>query len=307
MSNYFIYGDDEYSISKQIKKITNELDNYDEIKLDMSDANIGNLLEELKTIPFLFDSKLLLISNISEIDTQSNYYNEFISTIAHPIENIVAIFLADSKLKMDSTLAKDLKKYTTSYSFSNDGSSLDKILDSVLKEEGFKMDSSAKDVLLQRVDNAMSLHKEIDKLMTYRYNEKNIYKEDVLLMVAKNLDTNVFDLINAVVENKKKDAIAIYRDLQVLNVMPTYLIGLLITKFQELMNVKVLIESGYSQDLIATVFNIKSGRAYYMMKNANTVSMSIIKEKLDALSKLEADIKMGKQDQHLGLELFLLK
>ena len=64
---------------------------------------------------------------------------------------------------------------------------------------------------------------------------------------------------------------------------------------------------GYSQDLIASIFKVKSGRAYYMIKNANMLNMKLVKQKLEELTKLEYDIKSGRQEQTLGLELFILK
>ncbi|UKI49550.1 MAG: hypothetical protein L6U99_13040 [Clostridium sp.] len=62
MSNvYFIYGDDEYAIQKQINTIVAKIDaSYDEIKLDMDDNNIGDLIEELRTIPFFYLKKSYL-------------------------------------------------------------------------------------------------------------------------------------------------------------------------------------------------------------------------------------------------------
>lgn len=306
-NNYFIFGDDEYAIKKQINSIVSKISlEYDEVKIDMAEANIGTLLEEIKTIPFLTPVKLILVSNVDLIKDSSEYYKEFLEIVSNPISNIYTIFLSNSKEKTDCKIFEDLNKYTTSYIFKNDGSSLDKILVDVLKTEGFQMSKDTVNAFLSRVSTAEALYQEIEKLMIYKMKEKLITIKDVELLVSDSLDTNVFDLITAVVEGKKKAAIQIYRNLQVFNIVPTYLLGLLISKFQEIVNVKTLVDSGYSQELIASAFNVKSGRAYYMIKNCNLMNISIVKEKLEYLSNLEADIKMGKQDQTLGVELFLL-
>ena len=44
-----------------------------------------------------------------------------------------------------------------------------------------------------------------------------------------------------------------------------------------------------------------------MIKNAKSSSMKKIKDNLELLNQLEYDIKSGKIDQSLGLELYLLK
>lgn len=309
MSNvYFIYGDDEYAMQKQINAIISKIDaSYDEIKLDMDDNNIGDLIEELRTIPFLSEKKVINITNISSIDDKSDYYEDFLNAINTFNDTNIAIFLGDSKLKSDSTIFKDLKKYAVCYSFTNNTTSLDELLKEILKDNNFQIDKDAQDELLARIDNAKGLISELDKLLMYKYEEKQITKNDVKLIVSKNLDLNVFDLVSAVVEKNKKKAIEIYNDLQIANVSATYLLGLLLSKFQEIFDVKVLIQGGYSQDLIASIFKVKSGRAYYMMKNANMLNMGLVKQKLEELTKLEYDIKSGRQEQSLGLELFILK
>ena len=309
MSNvYFIYGDDEYAIQKQINTIVAKIDaSYDEIKLDMDDNNIGDLIEELRTIPFLSEKKVIYVTNISSIDDKSDYYEDFLNAINTFNDTNISIFLADSKLKSDSIIYKDLKKYAICYAFTDNGTSLDELLVEILKDTDFQMAKDAKEELLARVDNAKALISELDKLLMYKYDDKQITKNDVALLVSKNLDLNVFDLVTAVIEKNKKKAIEIYNDLQVANVSATYLLGLLLSKFQEIFDVKVLIQGGYSQDLIASIFKVKSGRAYYMIKNANMLNMKLVKQKLEELTKLEYDIKSGRQEQTLGLELFILK
>jgi DNA polymerase-3 subunit delta len=72
------------------------------------------------------------------------------------------------------------------------------------------------------------------------------------------------------------------------------------------MHTKLLIEKGYRQDQIAEHFHIKSGRAYYLVKNAQAVNFQILENHLKKLSKLDYEIKSGKIDKKLGLELYLL-
>jgi DNA polymerase-3 subunit delta len=82
---------------------------------------------------------------------------------------------------------------------------------------------------------------------------------------------------------------------------------MLINKFQEMYNVSILLKGGMSQNDIAALFNVSSGRAYYMVRNAKSSSLSKIKSNLEDLVQLEADIKSGRIKDDLGLELFFLK
>jgi DNA polymerase-3 subunit delta len=98
-----------------------------------------------------------------------------------------------------------------------------------------------------------------------------------------------------------------YNDLKIKNIQATYIISLLVKKFQEIYNVSVLVKSNVSQDSIASLFGVSSGRAYYMIKNAKQTTLDVVKNKLSLLNELEYNIKTGKLEQNIGLELFFLK
>ena len=138
-------------------------------------------------------------------------------------------------------------------------------------------------------------------------NDKKITDKDIIQMVQKPLDDNVYQLIEAVIKKDKKGTFACYNDLKIINLQPSYLVSLLISKFQELYNVQVLTKSGLNQNDISNLFNVSSGRAYYMIKNAKSISINEIKNNLEYLNKLEYEIKSGKVDQALGLELYFLR
>ena len=44
-----------------------------------------------------------------------------------------------------------------------------------------------------------------------------------------------------------------------------------------------------------------------MIKNAKQTTLDVIKKKLSLLNELEYNIKIGKIEQNIGLELFFLK
>ena len=62
-----------------------------------------------------------------------------------------------------------------------------------------------------------------------------------------------------------------------------------------------------SKDEIASLFKVSPGRAYYMVQNARSSNLTKIMDNLDYLNQLDMNIKTGKVDQDLGLELFFLR
>ena len=73
-----------------------------------------------------------------------------------------------------------------------------------------------------------------------------------------------------------------------------------------LLYTKVLVNRRMSKDEVATYFKVKPGRAYYMMEAARKMSDSSIKSLIERISELDYNIKSGKIDKKLGLQLFIL-
>jgi DNA polymerase-3 subunit delta len=60
------------------------------------------------------------------------------------------------------------------------------------------------------------------------------------------------------------------------------------------------------KDEIATYFKVKPGRAYYMMEAARKIKEDNLKLLIKRVSDLDCNIKSGKIDKKLGLQLFIL-
>jgi DNA polymerase-3 subunit delta len=77
-------------------------------------------------------------------------------------------------------------------------------------------------------------------------------------------------------------------------------------KIKETITTKHLTSKGLSNQSIADYFNISSGRAYYMIQNANNQEFKFLEFCYKTLAELDYKIKSGQIDKNLGLELWLL-
>jgi hypothetical protein len=98
----------------------------------------------------------------------------------------------------------------------------------------------------------------------------------------------------------------IYNNLIVTIIDVSSIMGLVSKSFMELYTTLKLLQAGYSQNDIANVFNIKSGRAYYLIKDAQTFSLSTLEEYVNQIIKLDYQVKKGLIDKSFGFEMFLL-
>ena len=176
-----------------------------------------------------------------------------------------------------------------------------------LKEKKFDIEKKACEELLVRTEYNLNLiMQELEKLMLYKYDDKKIDLNAVQTLVSKNLEENIYELTNSILSNNNNKTIEIYYDLLAKSEDPLRIMNNVATKIRQLIHTKILLEKRYNQDEIKDHFNIKSGAAYYLIKDANAVSFELLESILDKLSKLDFDIKTGIIDKKIGLELFIL-
>lgn len=306
--NYIITSDDALAAKDKISEIKKALDpSYDGISYDLEEDSLYDVIDELTTISLFDNPKFVVLKNANKITSIKNdILKELYKTMNNVDSQNVLILLFMNDFDYKSDVFETLKRYATLIDVRIKNVEKDKYVLNYLNSLNYQIDDDALNLLLSYVDNLLSLKTNLDELVCYKMNEKRITVNDVKKLINPPLDDNIYSIIDAVISNDKKRSFECLRDLKLHSVKSGYIIALLINKFQEMYNVSILAKANTSQNDIATIFNVKPGRAYYMIKAAKSSSISQIKKNLDLLNKLDLDLKTGMIDENLGLELYLL-
>ena len=307
--NYIITSDDSLAAKDKIAEIKKALDpSYDELSYDLEDDSIYDVIDELATISLFDNPKFVVVKGAHKIIDMKNGSLKDLYRVMNNLESqnvLVLVFLQNADFKSD--VFETLRRYATVIDIRIKNIPKDQYVRKLLENEGFKIDDDALNLLLSYVDDLYNLKSSVDELICYKINEKRIMAQDVKKMITPPMDDNIYSIIDAVINNDKKRSFECLNDLKLHSVKSSYVISLLINKFQEMYNVSILVKANTSQNDIANIFNVKPGRAFYMIKAAKSSSINVIKKNLDTLNELDFDIKSGKKDDGLGLELYLLK
>lgn len=311
MYNYIITTDDISAANEKIEQIKKSLSSeYDEISYDIEEEGLYSLVDELTTISLFDTLKFVLVKSAEAIlKAPEGALKELYSAMNDRNSSNVLIFIFTKDFDYQKNEKfKNLRKYATFIDIRIKNIPLDQYAKNQFENDGYKISDQTLSLLITYVDSLSSLKRAIEKLELYKADEKKITTNDVELMVTKPLDNDVYQLISAYLSNHTKEVFAIYRDLKVVSkIQVSYLVSLLINKFQEMYNVSIFLKSNMGQNEISSLFNVSQGRAYYMVKNAKASNLSKIKRNLEDLLELDANIKSGKIKDSLGLELFFLK
>lgn len=308
---YAIIGKDLFLVENEVDKIIENLnvEPFNIITYDLEEEQLEVLLQELTTVSLLSDEKVIKVRNPWFFHEQRNEdLSQLVKYFRNPKEDTVLIFMLTEEMNSSLLVSKEAKKYIRFEIVEEIGEQqLPEYVKEYFNKKGYKIEAAAISELLSRVDsNYQLLKNELVKLELLKTQTKKIVLEDVKLLVSRNLEDNLFELTKAVIEKDKQKAIESYYDLLKKGLDAVTIINSLAGKIKETITTKHLTSKGLSNQSIADYFNISSGRAYYMIQNANNQEFKFLEFCYKTLAELDYKIKSGQIDKNLGLELWLL-
>ncbi|MDE5977622.1 MAG: DNA polymerase III subunit delta, partial [Turicibacter sp.] len=152
------------------------------------------------------------------------------------------------------------------------------------------------------------LHHEIEKIYLYFMGESlKVLTVDVVdLLVARQLEDNVFLLTDALLKRQVKEAYLIYEDLLTQNEEPFKLLILIANQFRLMSQVIALSKQGYREADMAKMLNVHPYRVKLMYEQAYRFEQETITKYLYQLAEIDHKIKVGLLQKELALELFIL-
>lgn len=305
---YLIYGEEDYFIDKEISKIKNEFSDYDLVSYDMLENNISEALEDALMGSLFSSNKLIICSNCyfltgtkCDIDHK---IDDLLKYLTIPSDNILVLTVNSETLDNRKKVVKELNKYKVCKFDKLKPYELNKFVKDYCKNNGYKINDDAVKLFLDKLnDNLYIITSELDKLFLYK-DDSNIVLDDVKVVTSRFINTNIFDLINAIVEKNIDKALEVYDDLILVNEEEIKLIVTLANQFRLIYQVKSMFKSGYSEMDISKTLGVHP----YRIKLANGVNInekSIIRY-LKELSLLDENIKTGKVDKRSAFFNFIL-
>ncbi len=308
---YVFYSNNEFLLNHTVEEKVAELkvDPFNIVRYDMLESTSDDVLEDLQTVSFFAEQKVIIVKNLNQLEKESeSTLNMWVQYLENPNPDVILIVVLNELMSDKNPIGEALFKYAFIEKIREmDKKEYPEFVRNMFKKFGYTITDDAIESLLERTNLDFTLmSQEAEKLMLFAYDTKEIQEKAVLLLVSRNLEENIFELTNALLSKNQAKTIEIFYDLVARNEDPLRILNNIVSKVRELMHTKLLIEKGYRQEQIAEHFHIKSGKAYYLVKNAQGIPFVQLENHLKKLSKLDYDIKSGKIDKKLGLELYLL-
>jgi DNA polymerase-3 subunit delta len=308
---YIFYGLNTYLIEKQITELRKKVDTLSYEKYDLEVSCLSEIVMHADEVSLFSSTQMIVVENayIFTPSTNKKLPEQNISSLEsyfkNPNPNTIFVFKIE-KEKLDER--KKIVKLAKEKGYLKECNKIDNPLEIVFDLFfDFMISKENAEFLVKRVGNNLSiLQQEIEKIKLYKDKDKEITKEDLLLLTSQNIDTDLFNLIDAILMKNKKTALESYHEMMKLGEEPIMILVLLANQFRMIYQVKKLYQMGYSEKDISSELKV---HWYPVRKTLGRMRDYEEKELLSYLKKLadlDIAIKKGEVDKNSCLEMFIL-
>lgn len=313
---YLFTGTSEIFIKNRMNRIIQSFNKYDYtiIKYDMETTSLSTVLSDAITVPFLEELKIIILKNPKFLTKSATSTKDEIKAMLKYLKSpcdstLLIIDATNTVINQSNEIYKMLKNVARIIDYPDpEEIELKGWIVRSFDANGIDIKDDALTLLLEYIgDDQARLSQEIDKLSSYVGKGGTIRKEDIKLLVPKNINNEIYLLIKAIINHDLALTNQIYDNLITHTKDSLTIFSLISNKFKELLSTYRLLKYGYSQSDIAKFYNVSTGKAYYIVQEARAFKLSDLEFYIDKLAELDYQIKSGKLDKTIGLELLLLK
>ena len=304
---YLLYGNKEFQINEEIKKISQNIDEMNISKYDLNNDPLSLAIEDAETFSLFSNQKLVIIDNANMFTGSTAKDSELIEKYLNNINKntILILIVHNDKLDTRKKITKLIKKVGKVLEF-NDELDVTSLVRKLLKD--YNIDYKTIKLFIDRVsNNPLIIKNEINKIKIYKDQDKTITDEDILNLTTKLIEIDIFKLIDYIVKKDKEKALELYYEMLKMNEEPIKIIVILANQFRIMYQSKELLKKGYSEKDIASILKIHPYRVKLAIQNSRNYTSETLLKYLNNLANIDIGIKTGTLNKDLALELFILK
>ena len=306
---YLLYGQEDYLKlqykNKLLAALVNEGDEMNFSKYEDAGINVNQVIDQAETMPFFAEHRVILIENSGFGKKMPEELSEYLSSIP---DFTIFIFVEPSADKRGK-LYKAAKAAGRDIEINMPNESdLAKWVGGMLKEAGKQMKREAwSQFLIMTHDSMDNMARELDKLVTYVGDRSQITLEDVNAICIARVETKIFDMINAISAKDLRKTLDLFQDMLSAKEPPMRILYMIVRQFRQMKAIKELAGFGESVGSIAK----KVGSPDFAVKRTMQLTKNFTSKEISQLlcdaADFEEQVKTGKLDENLSVELIIMK
>jgi DNA polymerase-3 subunit delta len=327
---YIFYGKDDFSLQQALEKIKGELGDEEMLAvntsiLDGQQLHLSQLIDACSAVPFLCPCRLVIVkgllgrfeagSRAERKPARSKAKNKKASdewdNLPEYIKQMPAtttLVMVDGELKGTSRLFKSLAPQAKVKGFAPlSDRDLSDWVQTRIKDGGGKISPVAMRLLIEMVGaDLWTMSGEIDKLLAYCSGQL-ITEDDVKQLTSYAREANIFALVDAILEGRRTQAQQLLHHLLRDGASPSYILAMITRQLRLIVMAKDL---GRKRSGAVATEGQEPVSNYSLQKasrQAKAFTLERIKKAYSKLLEADIEIKTGKYDGDLAVELLVVE
>jgi DNA polymerase-3 subunit delta len=309
---YVVCGKDEFLVANQYELLLDELLTPEQRPMCLyqpkaDEAILANVLDELRTLPFLAERRVVLLKDAGK----------FISANREALEKYFddpsptgVLILTVQTWPPNTRLAKKLPKIGRLINVSGitRGRLPRYVADYAKRERGKTFGRGAAQLLVELAgDEPGRLCSEADKLAMYVGEQKSITTDDVEKLIGHNRMFNAFAVIDAITAGNVGEAVERLRNMFATDRQAEFrVVGAFAYHFRRMFKAKTLLDKGLNKNQVASQLGIWGNQDAFFGQLAK-VTLEKIGAVLAELARIDYLVKTGQTNVKIALEQLVLR
>lgn len=307
---YLLTGDENYLILQTkellVHAMVAEGDEMNYAVFEDSKIDLQQLRELAMTYPLFATKRVLVLDRTGIFKSGKDAFVEILQALPETTCVIICEPEVDKRSKAYKWIKKNgyvgefLKKDQTE-------KVLMRWVAALLGKEKKKIRESDVRFFLERVgDDMFQIKNETDKLISYVGEREEIRREDIEQITSGEVQNKIFELVAAIAEGKKRQALAYYDDLILLKEPPMRILFLIVRQYRILLLISNMRSLRKPDKDIAQAAGIP---AFAIRKNAAQLggyTVPILEHCIASCIQVEEEIKTGRISDQIGLETLIV-
>lgn len=313
---YFLYGEETYLTAHYAARIADlaagqqEMGGFNRQSFDGQSASFDAIEEAAEALPLMAERKCVLIRDY-DVAAGAAAHDRLLALVSDPPESCVLIFWQDA---VQPDLKKSAKWKAFAAAAEKSGccvcfarkttGDVVRLLCSGAARRGCSLTADNARLLVERCGNDLHLlNHELDKLAALAGGGE-ITRTAIEAAATRNLESSVFDLSKALLQNHYEKSYTILNNLLAQQEEPVAILAVLSGAYADLYRAKAAALAGIQAAELAPDFGYK-GREWRLRNAARDcarLSLSTLRESLEILAKADGMLKSSRTDKRVVLE-----
>lgn len=311
---FLLYGQEQFVLNAYLEKaIEAALINSDKtMNLDIFNSpttDIQNIIDAMDTLPFLGDKRVIIIKEFDLFNSKNASKVEKLLSAIDNIPESTVLFITETDIDKRSKLYKQMNKQGICVEFKPlSESELIQYIADRLNKSNKRIERSVAQHFIHTIGfELVHINNELEKLISYCQDKEIITTEAIDEICTKSVENRIFELVDCMGTNKRELALKLYYDLLMLKEPPMRIHFMITRQFRLILQTKLLLEQKADNQTILSSLKIPPFVLNKNIKQAKSFTVERLKQALNDCLKVEVDMKTGKMDITLGIELLIIK